>query len=56
MMLLLSVIPIKLDSVNAAATAVLMRCRFKNSATITAGAARVETAADIPAAVSTQSL
>ena len=46
-MLLLSVIPIKFNSVNAASAVTLMRCTFKNSVSIKAGAARVETTANI---------
>lgn len=46
-MLLLSVIPIKFNSVNAASAVTLMRCTFKNSVSIKAGAASVETTANI---------
>lgn len=46
-MLLLSVIPIKFNRVNAASAVTLMRCTFKNSVSIKAGAARVETTANI---------
>lgn len=46
-MLLLSVIPIKFNRVNAVSAVTLMRCTFKNPVSIKAGAARVETTANI---------